>query len=316
VRPIAATGWPASWSAISVGGSSRAAAATCSASGARATRPRSRNGARRSLAIKSTSSSTPTSPRAVSSTGRWRMPWSGISISASVPERSAAIVHAGALMTAESGASAPAPSASTRVRMSRSVTIPSRPPSSTTTHVAPASTIRRAASATRASGAHTTAGARTSSPARRSIAAGGGSRSAPACSRIPADSVRATKRTASGRSSTGRIASAGMRSRTAPSSPARATNPSGPSSSTDAKPNISPSPSTSNSRPPISSSTDPSRTTNACSDRASALSRIAAAAGTGSAATCSATDRSAPSPSVSNGGWRRRNSVISSMAAR
>ncbi len=65
------------------------------------------------------------------------MPWSSISSSASVPGRSAATVHAGALITSDSGVSGPAPAATTRVRMSRSVTMPSVSPRSTTTHVTP-----------------------------------------------------------------------------------------------------------------------------------------------------------------------------------
>ena len=80
------------------------------------------------------------------------MPWSSISSSASVPERSGATVHAGALITSEIGVSGPAPSATTRVRRSRSVTMPSRSPRSTSTQVAPGSTIRRAASWTPVSG--------------------------------------------------------------------------------------------------------------------------------------------------------------------
>ena len=86
-----------------------AAATTAATSELRAICARSRNGARRSLAIRSKSSSTPISRRPASSTGRCRMPWSSISSSASVPERSAAIVHAGVVMTCASGASGPAP---------------------------------------------------------------------------------------------------------------------------------------------------------------------------------------------------------------
>ncbi len=58
-RLIAAAGSSASWSAITVSGSSEVARATAAASGLRAISARRRNGARRSLAIRSTSSSTP-----------------------------------------------------------------------------------------------------------------------------------------------------------------------------------------------------------------------------------------------------------------
>ena len=59
-RQIAAAGRPASCSAITASGSSAAAASHGGTSAARAIGARSRNGARRSLAIRSTSSSTPT----------------------------------------------------------------------------------------------------------------------------------------------------------------------------------------------------------------------------------------------------------------
>ena len=138
------------------------------------------------------------------------MPWSSISNSASVSERSAATVQAGAVITAESGVSGPAAASATRVRMSRSVTIPSPSPRSTTTQVAPASTICWAARCTGISGSQTSAGARISSRTGRP-AAGCGSRSWPESRRTLFDSDPTTKRTAAGRSSTGRIACSGIR---------------------------------------------------------------------------------------------------------
>ena len=137
------------------------------------------------------------------------MPRSSISRSASEPVRSALTVRAGALITSASGVSGPAPSATTRVRMSWSVTIPRSSPSSTTTHVAPAATMRAAASCTGVPGSQTSGGARISSASGRSAALGGGPGSGPASS--GAESDRATNRSAAGRSSTGRIASSGMR---------------------------------------------------------------------------------------------------------
>ena len=139
------------------------------------------------------------------------MPWSSISSSASVPVRSAATVQAGALITSHSGVSGPAPAATTRVRMSRSVTIPRPSPRSTTTQVTPASAIPRAASCTLVSGRADERLARGS--ARCTLAPGRTARRAPR----PGEqahalvSERAMKRTAAGRSSTGRIASRGKR---------------------------------------------------------------------------------------------------------
>ena len=75
MRLTAPAGSPASWSAITVLGSSEAASATAGASALRAISARSRNGARLSFAIRSTSSSTPTRRRPASSTGKCRIPW-------------------------------------------------------------------------------------------------------------------------------------------------------------------------------------------------------------------------------------------------
>ena len=62
---------------------------------------------------------------------------------------------------------APAPAATTRALMSRSVTMPSWSPRSTTAQVTPASIIRRAASWTVVAGSHTSGSARISSRTRR-----------------------------------------------------------------------------------------------------------------------------------------------------
>jgi hypothetical protein len=94
------------------------------------------------------------------------------------------MVRAGALITSASGVSAPAPSATTRVRMSWSVTIPSGPPRSTSTQVAPSRTIRAAASRTGVPGSQTIGGARISSATGRPAACWGGPGSGPASSRV------------------------------------------------------------------------------------------------------------------------------------
>ena len=124
--------------------------------------------------------------------------------------------------------SAPAPAATTPVRMSRSVTIPSESPSSTTAQVTPAShhPARRLLDG-RVRIAHDRRGANQlahAPPADR--------RRQPSASRLAREELHAARegacekaRRAPGRSSTGRIASAGKRS-TSVSSAARATNPS------------------------------------------------------------------------------------------
>ena len=202
---------PASKSAITESGSSAAASAISFASPLRAIAARSRNGARRSFAIRSTSSSTPSSRLPAVSTGRCRIPWSSISSSASVAVRSAATVQAGAVITSDSGVSGPAPAATTRVRMSRSVTIPRPSFSSTTTQVAPASAIWRAASCTLVAGGQTSAGALISSPTGRPVEESGASGWCPARNRSRSFITPVTNRTKAGRSSTGRMTSAGMR---------------------------------------------------------------------------------------------------------
>ena len=114
-------------------------------------------------------------------------------------------------MTSDSGVSGPAPAATTRVRMSRSVTIPSPSPVSTTTQVAPASAICRAASWTLVDGGQTSAGALISSPTGRPAEDSGGSASCPARKRTRSFITAVTNRTNAGRSRTGRITSPGIR---------------------------------------------------------------------------------------------------------
>ena len=122
-REIAAAGSSASCRAITVWGSSAVAAATAATSRLRAKPARRRNRARRSLAIRSTSSSTPISRLPGSSTGRWRTPWSSISSSASVPVRSPAMVPPARSSPPSAGFPA-VRRRPTRVLMSRSVTMP------------------------------------------------------------------------------------------------------------------------------------------------------------------------------------------------
>ena len=93
---------------------------------------------------------------------------------ASVPVLSDATVHAGALITSEIGVSGPAPVATTRVRMSRSVTMPSRSPRSTTAQVTAASTIPCAASWTLMLGGQSSGDARISSRTWRPAGDGAG----------------------------------------------------------------------------------------------------------------------------------------------
>ena len=95
--------------------------------------------------------------------------------------------------------------------MSRSVTMPSPSPVSTTTQVAPASAICLAASRTLVAGGQTSAGALISSPTGRPAEEAGGSVSCLASRRTLLFITSVTKRTNAGRSSTGRMTAAGMR---------------------------------------------------------------------------------------------------------
>ena len=82
---------------------------------------------RADAASRSASSRTPiTSPRGVS-TGMWRNPHSSISINTVSAVRSAVTVRAGALITSAIGTSTGSPAATTRVRKSRSVKMPTPP---------------------------------------------------------------------------------------------------------------------------------------------------------------------------------------------
>ena len=86
------------------------------------------------------------------------MPWSSIARNASSESRSAPIVTTGDVMTRASGVSGPAPAATTRVRRSRSVTMPISSPRSTSTHAAPSRAMSRAASRTPSVGAQISGG--------------------------------------------------------------------------------------------------------------------------------------------------------------
>ena len=139
---------------------------------ARAIAARRWNELRVATATRSESSTTPITLPVGERTGKWRIPRSSMSSSTSLPMRSAATVYAGALITCAIGPPRSAPAATTRVRRSRSVMIPSVPsPTSTTTR-------RRAAVGHHAApprgsscrGAHSTSGRRISSvdrPLRR-----------------------------------------------------------------------------------------------------------------------------------------------------
>ena len=93
-------------------------------------------------------------------------------------------------MTCATGTSRSVPAATTRVRRSRSVMIPSVSPASTTTHVAPMSDITRAASRIVVSGVHNTSGRRISSVTGRCAGLTAGS--APSSSPSVSSSERVT----------------------------------------------------------------------------------------------------------------------------
>ena len=114
-------------------------------------------------ATRSWSVTTPSSVPVGDRTGKWRTLRSSISSSTSPPSRSAPTVYAGALMAADTGASTDMPPATTRVRRSRSVRIPSPPsPSSMTIDVVPACVIRCAASRMESCGPQVSTGSRMS----------------------------------------------------------------------------------------------------------------------------------------------------------
>ena len=117
---------------------------------------RRKNEELRSTARRSWSSTMPRTRPFADTTGKCRIPRSSISISTSLPERSLGIVNAGAVMTADTGASPGRSPATTRERRSLSVTIPTESSRSTMRAVAPASVIRRAASRIGVAGAQIT----------------------------------------------------------------------------------------------------------------------------------------------------------------
>ena len=127
-------------------------------------------------------------------------------------------MYAGAVITVLTGSSTDTPAATTRERRSRSVTIPSEPRSATTTEVAPASFISRAASRIVVSGSTTTGSARISESTgwcagSRPLGVAGvlGEGASPARPMRELSSERATKPTLSGRASTAVATSAPIR---------------------------------------------------------------------------------------------------------
>ena len=201
---------PASCSATIGGPSPATAAATPATSAARATSARSRNGARCSEASRSTSSSTPTSRRRASSTGRWRIPWSSISSSASEPRRSARDrarrrAHHVGERRVERRALGEHPRAQVAVRDDARAARRGRRARTSR----PGATIARAASWTGVPGGKTQ---RRGADQLGDAALGGRlRRGGPAGASSGSDSARARKRAAAGRSSTGRMVAAGMR---------------------------------------------------------------------------------------------------------
>ena len=108
-------------------------------------------------------------------------------------------------MMAETGASGLRPAAITRLRRSRSVTIPNEAASSTSAALAPRSVIRLAASRIGSSGRHSSGGVRISVATRTWTC------SADVAGTAPAMIDRATNRSTSGWASSGRMTSDGMR---------------------------------------------------------------------------------------------------------
>ena len=87
-----AAGTRAACSSITAGRSRAAAAATCSTVAARASAARSWKELRVTTAIRSASSTTPSTRPVGETTGRWRIPRSSMSSSASPPDTSAGTV--------------------------------------------------------------------------------------------------------------------------------------------------------------------------------------------------------------------------------
>ena len=112
-------------------------------------------------------------------------------------------------MMAETGPSGLTPAATTRERKSRSVTMPSQRPARTSTAVAPCAVIRWAAARIGSLAGHSSGGMRISVATVRCASSAGpaGAAGPPG----PETIDRATNRSTSGRASSGRTASAGMR---------------------------------------------------------------------------------------------------------
>ena len=152
---------------------SRSSASTTSNVVARAIALRTRKGVRYSAANSSTSETTPTTCPVGATTGTLRTPWSSMSSSTSDASRFGVTVSAGEVITSRIGVPRSSPAATTRVRRSASVTIPTPPSSSgMTTAGLPSTAARRAASCTGVSGGQISAGPRTSDPTGRCAVSG------------------------------------------------------------------------------------------------------------------------------------------------
>ena len=256
---------------------------------------------RASAAARSASSTTPRTRPVAETTGRWRIPRSSMSSSASAPVRSADTVTAGAVMAAATGSSADMPSAITRVRRSRSVRIPSpsrrrrrrrtspRPRSS----AAPPSRIV-------VSGAQTTSGRRTSASHRLVGRVGrllAGRAQAPA---VQQRARQVAQRLGPSQRWRGRRRP-GCADRSCRSC-ARAVKPVGRPDSIEACPKSSPTPSRSSVRPSRTSSTAPLRTTRRWLTGSAPCEKIVVPAGWCSSSAAAATRATSSSPSASNGG--------------
>ena len=112
-------------------------------------------------------------------------------------------------MISDTGASGRRPATITRLRRSRSVTIPNEPGIRTSTALAPWSVIRLAASRIGSLASHSSGGVLISVATR--LCTGSDTGSGGAAGTAGATIDRATNRSTSGRASSGRMTSAGMR---------------------------------------------------------------------------------------------------------
>jgi hypothetical protein len=285
-----------------------AAAASSAGLAARAMARRSRNGWRACADIRSASSTTPRTWPAADRTGTWWMLRSSMSSRTSPASRPAGTVYAGSVMTAETGVSGLRPAATTRERKSRSVTMPSRSAVRTSTALAPSAVIRCAAARIGSPAAHSSGGVRISVATVRCARSAG---PASGAGRPGSETIdRATNWSTSGRASSGRTTSSGMRRHTV-SSAARASKPVGSPEIIEACPNSSPGPSRSRTRPSWRTSTEPVRTIHRYSTGPAPSEKIVFPRGTTSVSVTAATWARSSAPIASNGGREPRKSAIS-----